>query len=115
MTDERRGTPRHSASFAGEIETPEGHQKIAITRDVSANGVLLLTRTNQLVVGEPVKLRVMVGHEEVHISGRVVRQEPLGAEESTLWRTKVAVTLDPSPQFEKLMTRAITERPKTER
>ena len=114
MTDERRGSQRHNASFAGEIETPEGQQKIAITRDVSANGLLLLTRTQQLTVGEAVKLRVMFEHQEVHVSGRVVRQEPLGVEESTLWRTKVAITLDPSPEFEGLMASFEKSRPKTD-
>jgi hypothetical protein len=114
MTDERRGAPRHSASFSGEIETPSGAQKIAITRDISAGGLLLLTRTQQLTVGEPVKLRVMVGHEEARVTGRVVRQEPLGAEESTLWRTKVAITLDPSPVFEQMMAKVVDGRPKTE-
>ncbi|MDB4953438.1 MAG: hypothetical protein JWO36_1007 [Myxococcales bacterium] len=109
MSEERRGSPRHAVSFAGEIETPTGAQKVAITRDVSAAGLLLFTRTRQLTVGEAVKLRVMLGSKEAQVTGRVVRQEPLDVEETTLWRTKVAITLDPSPVFEELMAKVVAD------
>ena len=94
MPHERRHAPRVEASFAGEIETQEGRHTIAITRDVSADGLLLLTRLQDPVVGATFKLRVMVGDEERKVTCTVVRHEELSVDESTLWLNKVAVKLD---------------------
>ena len=74
VTDERRTSPRHTAYLAGELETSEGQASIAITRDVSAAGLLLYTRIRDL--GETVKLTVMHGGEKLQITGKVVRVEP---------------------------------------
>jgi hypothetical protein len=94
MTDERRHAPRFPASLAGEIETAEGRHTIAITRDVSADGLLLLTRLPDPVAGTTFKLRVMVGDDERNVVCKVVRHEELSVDESTLWLNKVAVTLE---------------------
>lgn len=96
MTDDRRGSPRHTAYLAAEVDTGEGRQAIAITRDVGAGGVLVLTRL-ELELGQSVKLRVAIGVDaERCITGKVVRQEVLAPGESTLWRTKVALSVDPA-------------------
>jgi hypothetical protein len=91
VTDERRGSPRVSASLAGELENADGTSSIAITRDVGATGVLVYTRLSQCA-GE-VKLKVLHNGEAMTITGTVVRFEPV--EDSTLWHNKVAIAIDP--------------------
>src|SRR5687768_15515107 len=94
MTDERRTSPRHTAYLAAELDTGEGDRSIAITRDVGANGLLVLSR-RELVPGQVVKLRVaFAGKDDWYVTGEVVRQEPLAPGESSLWRTKVALRVD---------------------
>ena len=90
MTDERRGSPRHAASIAGEIEADGGTSAIAITRDVSAGGLLLFTRLRECAGS--VKLKVVYKDETMVLTGRVVRVEPV--EDSQLWRNKVAIAVD---------------------
>ena len=110
MTDERRASPRHSAHLAGELETPLGKSAIAITKDVSAGGLLIFTRL-RLEVGTPVKLLVLWKDEQVTLNGTVLREQPLEPGESTLWRTKVAIGIDPKdPQFAKIVA-ALAEEP----
>lgn len=95
MTDERRASPRHTASIAGELETAEGKSAIAITRDVSAGGLAMFTRM-RLAVGAPVKLLVLWQDEQVILAGTVVREQALEPHESTLWRSRVAISIDPN-------------------
>jgi hypothetical protein len=102
MTEERRGAPRIEASLAGEIETDAGRASVGITRDVSAAGLLLLTRA-RLDVGDTVKLRVAFRDREIALVAKVVRREPLDPEESVLWRTKVAVSVDDDPGLAEVM------------
>ena len=93
MSEERRASPRRNASLAGEIETGEGKASIAITRDVSAQGLLLLSRREH-GVGDALKMKLVVGADNFEITAKVVRQEALSPNESSLWRTKVAVLVD---------------------
>ena len=93
MTDERRSSTRHQASLAGELESAQGKSAIAITRDVSAGGLLVFTRL-RLDVGVPVKIMVLYKDEQVSFSGTVLREQALTPNESTLWRTKVAIGVD---------------------
>ena len=93
MTDDRRSSKRLPASLPGQIETAEGKQGIAITRDVSAGGFSLLSRRT-LPVGDTVKLTVVVKGQEHRVTGRVIRQEMLEPGESTIWRTKVAIVVE---------------------
>jgi len=102
VTDERRTSQRVSASLPGQLETAEGKQGIAITRDVSAGGFLLLSRRSH-AVGETVKLMLMAHDVEHHVTGRVVRQEMLAPGESTLWRTKVAIAVDDADVMQTLL------------
>jgi hypothetical protein len=93
--DDRRASPRHEAYVPAEIETASGGQTIAITRDVGASGLLVLTRM-RLAVGQAVKLRVAFGgRDDQVITGVVVREETLEPGDSTLWITKVAISVDP--------------------
>ena len=96
MTDDsadRRTSHRLPASLPGQIETAEGKQGIAISRDVSAGGFLMLAR-HRLAIGETVKLIVVANNVEHQLTGKVVRQELLAPGESTIWRTKVAIAVD---------------------
>lgn len=96
MSDERRGSVRYSVYFAGELETAEGKSSIAITRDVSEHGLLLLSRRT-LAIGDAVSLQVIWDGEKVTLRGKVVRLEPLEPGESDLWRTKVGLDLTDDP------------------
>jgi len=89
--EERRATPRHEAYIPAALETRQGRQAIAITRDISSTGLLILTRLD-LVLGEPVKLTVALDGSEHTLSGKVVRREDLEPHE--LWRHKVALVVD---------------------
>ena len=95
MTDERRASPRHTAHLAGELETSQGKSAIAITKDVSAAGLLIFTRM-RLEVGTPVKLLVLWKDEQLRLSGSVLREQSVDPHESTLWRSKVAIGIDPN-------------------
>jgi hypothetical protein len=110
MSEERRGAPRVTAYIAAEIDTGEGKQAIAITRDVSANGILVLTRLS-LEVGQAVKLKVAFGGRDDRIlAGKVVRQEELDPGESTLWHTKVALAVEPGDPVHAELLQALDER-----
>jgi hypothetical protein len=81
------------AHLAGELESTEGRSAIAITRDVSAGGLLIFTRV-RLEVGAPVKLLVLWKDEQLVLSGTVLREQAVEPNESTLWRSKVAIGID---------------------
>ncbi len=51
--------------------------------------------------GQSIELNVFLVEGEAHsVRGKIVRQEPLVGEESSLWRTKVAVQItEPDPDL----------------
>lgn len=89
--EDRRASPRQEAYISAALETSQGRTTIAITRDISARGLLLLTRA-PLAVGEVVKLTAAVGDAQHALSGKVVRVEPLELHE--LWRYKAGIEVD---------------------
>jgi hypothetical protein len=91
VTDERRAAPRHEAYLAGELETASGRSGIAITRDITPTGILVLTRI-QLTVGEKIKMTVVLGDARHQLTGTVIRHEEI--ELGELWRHKLAIVLD---------------------
>lgn len=91
--EDRRASPRHEAYISAALETSKGRTTIAITRDISTTGLLVLTRAT-LDVGESVRLTAALGDSHHALSGKVVRIEPLEPHE--LWRYKVAITVDDS-------------------
>jgi hypothetical protein len=101
MTEERRTSPRHTASIAGEIESAAGTSSIAITRDVSAVGLLVFSRREHQI-GDSIKIRLLRGDVLHEIAAKVVRQEHLAPDESTLWRTKVGVVVDDADALAKI-------------
>jgi hypothetical protein len=98
--ERRRGT-RHSAYLAAEVVVEPGTARIAITKDISDSGLLLLTRA-ALTEGQLVTLRIHRPADDdrpLELSGRVVRREPLSRQEIGTWREKVAFAFD-QPQAE---------------
>jgi hypothetical protein len=91
VVEDRRAAPRHEAYISAALETSGGRTTIAITRDISATGLLILTRF-PLAIGEVIKLTAALGDAQHALSGRVVRQEDLEPHE--LWRYKVAIAVD---------------------
>jgi len=102
MTDERRAAPRIAASLPGEIETGTERVSVAFTRDVSPTGLLMLAR-KELQIGDSVQIKVRSGTTDVMVTGKVVRREDVSPAESTLWRFKVALAIEPSDTFDALM------------
>jgi|LNFM01.1.fsa_nt_gb hypothetical protein len=103
MSDEdKRAADRHTVYMGAEITTPEGKVRSAITHDASATGLLLLTRA-RLEPGAKISIRVYVpGQDDKSevVEGTVVRNHVLDANESSLWREKVAVHFDkPLPEW----------------
>ena len=80
--------------MAGEIETPEGKSSIAISRDVAAAGLLVFARKS-LEAGTRLKITVVYNGEQLKLEGSVLRCEDLEIGASTLWRTRVAIGVDP--------------------
>jgi hypothetical protein len=89
--EDRRASPRHEAYVSAALETSQGRSTIAITRDISAAGLLILTRL-PLEIGEVVKLTAALGDAQHTLSGKVVRQEDVESHE--LWRYKAAIAVD---------------------
>ncbi len=101
MTDERRLSPRITAYYAGEMETAEGRHGIAITRDISAGGLLVLSRRSH-AVGDTVSMSVICDGETIALRGKVVRLQDLEPGESELYRCKVALAMDHDAGLAKL-------------
>lgn len=94
MSDERRQAERHTAYLGAELDLGDGPVRSAITHDGSSTGLMLLTRA-ELAADQAVTIRCFLGKgEPVLLTGKVVRQAPLSAEENSLWRSKVAVQLE---------------------
>ena len=49
----------------------------------------------RLEVGTPVKLLVLWKDEQIVLNGSVLREQSVDPHESTLWRSKVAIGIDP--------------------
>lgn len=93
--DRRRGA-RHHVYLAAELGFDGAPGSTAITKDVSAQGLLVLTRV-RLEPEQPIRLRVYLPGDEDRVavvSGRVVRRETLAPDERGTWREKVALAFD---------------------
>lgn len=97
MTDNRRTAPRRAASLPAHIETDEGRSMAAVTQDLSASGLLVLSH-RPLAVGQEVSLYLLYGGEQHELRGKVVREEPLAHQESAMWLAKAAIAIDTSDQ-----------------
>lgn len=87
-------------SVAAELETEEGRKVVAVSRDVSESGLLLLMHV-ALPIGTTFRLHVIRADQDpLIVGGRVVRTEPLELEYADVWSHKVGVELvDPPDDF----------------
>lgn len=91
--EERRRSKRDEAWFPMRLETTEGGERLAVSRNVSETGLLIAT-TTRLEVGAPIKItyREEPEDEEDHIvEGRIVRFERNEDDPKGLWPFMVAV------------------------
>jgi hypothetical protein len=90
---ERREDPRHFACFPAHMQRTGGSIRMALIRDLSVTGALLLTRERP-VVGDDIRLSLYLteGMEEPRIAeGKVVRVETRTADRAEVWYHSVAV------------------------
>ena len=100
-TRTERDTPV-SGSLAGEMETKTGRVSVAFMPDVRPRiAGARAPRSRDRRVGEA---QVKFRETEVNLTGKVVRQEDIDPNVSSLWRYKIALIVDPSPEFDQLMT-----------
>lgn len=93
MAENRRASPRHVATLPAQIETDAGRFTIAITKDVSESGLLVMSH-QALEVGTGVTIYLSHGGAQYVVTGKVVRLEPLAHEDSAMWRSSAAVAVD---------------------
>lgn len=102
---DQRQAPRHFALVAAHIDTDaEDADAIAMARNISVTGALLLTRILP-DVGETLELQLVLsaepGAERVALSATVVRAEERPPDGIGLWPYLVAVQFDePVPHLE---------------
>lgn len=107
--ENRRIAERHVVYFVAELLPEHGERaRVAITRDASETGLLLLTRAH-VEVGQSVTVRVLLPGDDGKrppVTGRVVRREELSPHEVDFWKEKVALQFD-APEAE--LTRELLE------
>jgi hypothetical protein len=90
---ERREDPRHFACFPAHIQRPGGSIRMALIRDLSVTGALILTRERP-AVGDDIRLSLYLTDdmEDPRVAeGKVVRVETRTAERAEVWHQSVAV------------------------
>lgn len=95
---DRRGADRHLACFPAYVGSEEEQrQNIALIRDVSVNGALLLTR-DKLAVGDKIALSMYVSSDAKapahETPAKVVRVEERRPEQADVWPYSAAVKFD---------------------
>jgi hypothetical protein len=93
---ERREDPRHFACFPAHIQRPGGSIRMALIRDLSVTGALLLTRERP-EVGDDLRLSLyLTDHmdDARAAQGKVVRVETRTADRAEVWHHSVAVQFD---------------------
>lgn len=91
--EERRESERHFACFPAHIERSGGSMRMALIRDLSVTGALLLTRT-RLEVGDDIRLSLYLAEDATRsrpAEGRVIRVEQRTGERADIWHYDVAV------------------------
>ncbi|MEM9071483.1 MAG: PilZ domain-containing protein [Myxococcota bacterium] len=95
MTEERRRAVRFGIWFPMQL-TNEGDVVLAVSRDVSEVGVMLVSAAS-MDVGSSVEVTMALPNDdegERTVKGRVVRVEPNDEDQEGVWRHRVAVEFD---------------------
>ncbi|MBX3258555.1 MAG: PilZ domain-containing protein [Labilithrix sp.] len=93
VRDDRRGTPRTPAVLAVALDSENKPARHGVTRDLSANGLLIVTPTH-FAKGERLKIKVHAGALGLDVVGRVARVDENPISSPELWRYRVGVQLD---------------------
>jgi hypothetical protein len=106
---DRRAAVRHLACFPAEIDVGKG-PVIAIIRDLSLTGALLLTRA-RFKVGDAVKLSLYILDESNPrtVSGTIMRFEMRGSDYSDAWPHSAGIKFDESLQDCEAEIKAVAE------
>ncbi|MBI5531253.1 MAG: PilZ domain-containing protein [Deltaproteobacteria bacterium] len=93
---DRRLGQRYLAVCPAALVLADGRERLAITRDISISGALLLAATSKLKVGDAVNVKLFFTdtvHDGHETTAHVVREEalPVG---SRPWTRRVAVRFD---------------------
>ena len=100
QVDERRAHIRLLACIPAYLDSTRDTHDLALIRDVSLSGALLLTRT-ELEAGVAVTLELYLGGDAEppkHATGRVVRVDRRPPEVSDVWSWEVGVVFDANIQ-----------------
>jgi hypothetical protein len=92
MADERRRAPRFALWFPMQIAR-DGEVILAISRDVSEVGVLLVAAAAPTVGAKVTLTMQLPGDTARTVEGTIVRVDPNTADLEGLWRHRVAVEL----------------------
>jgi len=99
---ERRRRERHYVYLAAELVVEDATPRVAITKDISEIGLLLLARA-ELAPEQEVDLKIYLPDKDLRtavVRGRVVRVEELAEEEQGIWRDRIAFEFDePQPEL----------------
>jgi hypothetical protein len=94
VRDDRRGKPRTAAVLAVALESETKGGRHGVTRDLSANGLLIVTPSH-FSKGDRLKIKVHSGiGQGVDVVGRVTRVDENPISSPELWRYRVGVELD---------------------
>jgi hypothetical protein len=91
--EDRRMDERHFACFPAHIQRPGGSTRMALIRDLSVSGALILTR-EKLDVGDEVVLNLYLTDDMDQVRrapARVVRTEPREGDRAEVWHHSIAV------------------------
>lgn len=94
---ERRTSTRRKISLAAQLDDGEGGKLVAVARDASESGILLLAQV-PLPVGSAFRLNILQpSGGALLLIGRVARCERLELEYADVWKYKIGVELIDPP------------------
>ncbi|HVJ90584.1 MAG TPA: PilZ domain-containing protein [Labilithrix sp.] len=92
VRDDRRGTPRTAAVLAVGLESATKASRHGVTRDLSANGLLIVTPSH-FEKGDRLKITLHAG-TVFDVVGKVTRVDENPISSPELWRYRVGVQLE---------------------
>ena len=93
VRDDRRSSRRHAAVLAVALESDSKAARHGVTRDLSANGLLIVTPSH-FAKGDRLKIKVHAGKVGLNVVGRVTRVDENPISSPELWRYRVGVALE---------------------
>jgi hypothetical protein len=106
--DDRRDATRHAIWFPLKVDTPASSDGVAVSRNISETGVLMLSAT-KLDPGSPVTVtfRVERSGPERTVQAKIVRMERNTGDTTGIWPWRVAVEFaEPMPELDPLLREA---------